>query len=314
MLDISHLPKSTPSNLDYFYNTGGTSSWVTWEKPRGIIMLEMICIGAGGGGSGGYCRNTNASRSGGAGGGSGGFTRLLIPSVFLPDVLYIFVGKGGAGGAASFVNVIAGGVGGAGSVSYVSIAPSTDAIYVACYANGGGGGQVAGTTGATAGTAAAIAAQTSAVMSGLGLFTALAGQAGSNGVVNATATAITYPTTGLLLSGGSGAGGGTTGVGGNITAPTQSSFSIFATRNGGTAGNPGTGGDGGLSLFQPLLFTGGSGGGTGNSIVAGANTAGGKGGNGGLGSGGGGGGSGQLVGGSGAGGDGGDGLIIIRSW
>jgi hypothetical protein len=154
-------------------------------------------------------------------------------------------------------------------------------------------------------------------MSGLGQFFALAGQAGTNGGASA-GTSITYPTTGLLLSGGAsgcGAGGGAS-TAGSIVMPTQSSFSLIPTRVGyitTTTSQQGAHGDDGMTLLQPLMSTGGAGGSAANDV---SNTGyGGRGGHGGLGSGGGGGGGGgQRAGASGAGGNGGDGLVIIRSW
>ena len=310
MLDLLHLPKSTPGNVDYFYNTGGTS-WVTWEKPRGIIMLEIICIGAGGGGRSGWC--STSSRSGGGGGGSGGFSRLLIPAIFLPDVLYISVGRGGAGGASATVSGTAN-AGTSGNSSFVSIAPSSAAFYVVCYANAGAGAVTGTSSAGTAGVAAAVATQANALMSGLGHFAALAGQTGSSGTSGA-AGAITYPTTGLLLSGGAAGAGGFGSDSGNINVPTQSSFSLITRRVGATGFLNSAGpGDDGLSLFQPLMSIGGAGGGS--SIGGAGGGSGGRGGNGGLGCGGGGGGAASpgAGAGSGAGGNGGDGLVIIRSW
>jgi len=314
MLDISHLTKLTPSNVDYIYNTGGTTSWQTWEKPRGIIMLEIICIGAGGGGRSGWSL-LNANRTGGGGGGSGGFSRLLIPAVFLPDVLYVTVGRGGVGGAPTTTGTANAGFD--GSFSSVNIAPTNSAFYIVCYANAGAGAVVgsAAAGGGTAGVGAGVAVQTTALMSNLGIFSALAGQSGGTGTRTPT-VALTYPTTGLLLSGG-GAGGGGQTVGGDITTPTQSSFSLIPTRTGGQPGDvgvPGSPGADGITLLQPLMSIGGAGGGA-NLNTASSNTGGGRGGNGGLGSGGGGGGAGGTGSpGSGAGGNGGDGLVIIRSW
>jgi len=309
MLDLLHLPKSTSGNVDYFYNTGGTNtSWQTWEKPRGIIMLEIICIGAGGGGRSGWCVNST-SRSGGGGGGSGGFTRLLIPAIFLPDVLYVTVGKGGAGGASATLTGTAN-LGSNGLFSSVNIAPTNAAFYIVCFANAGAGAVVGTASAGTAGFGANGAQPATALMSNLGQFAALAGQSGTAGATVA-GTALAYPTTGLLLSGG-GAGGGGIGIGGDITAPTQSSFSLIPTRTGGIAASPGNPGADGISLLQPLISIGGAGGGSSTSTASGG-AAGGRGGNGGIGCGGGGGGSGPT-GGSGAGGNGGDGLVIIRSW
>ena len=316
MLDLLHLPKSTPGNVDYFYNTGISAvyCWQTWEKPRGIIMLEIICIGAGGGGRSGWCVNS-ATRSGGGGGGSGGFTRLLIPAIFLPDVLYVTVGKGGAGGASTTLTGTANaGANGVGSV--VSIAPGTDAFCFVCLATGGSGAVVGTASAGTAGVGGVVITQASCLMSGLGQFAALAGQSGTAGST-AAGTALTYPTTGLLLSGGGAGGGSSTGVGGNITAPTQTSFSLITTRTGGANALDGGNAADGLSLSQPLMSIGGAGGGASTNIILGGGGSGGRGGNGGLGCGGGGGGAGPSATGgtgSGAGGKGGDGLVIIRSW
>jgi hypothetical protein len=307
MLDLNHLPKPQNGYIDYFYSTG--TSWVTWEKPRGIIMLEIICIGGGGGGRSGW--SSTSIRSGGGGGGSGGFSRLLIPAVFLPDVLYVSVGRGGAGGASTTTAGTAN-VGDPGNTSFVSIAPSTAAIYVACFASPGGGGTAGNSSSGPAGAGAGVATQSSALISGLGIFSALAGQSGNTGG-NGSQTALAYPTTGLLLSGGAAGGGGSGGIGSNITAPTQASFSLITTRNGGGSATIAGPGADGISLFQPLMSIGGAGGGSSSSTTPGVGS-GGRGGNGGFGSGGGGGGAGPSGTGSGAGGRGGDGFVIIRSW
>ena len=308
MLDLNHLPKTGNGNIDYFYNTGNsgitTSCWQTWEKPKGIGTIVITCIGGGGGGRSGD--NSTSSGAGGGGGGSGGFSRLIIPAMVLPDVLYVTVGSGGAGGIGTAVNGDVG-MGTVGTGSYVSIAPSTDAIYVACYANGGGTSVTFSSGGSVGGEAAAVAIRQNALMSGLGQFVSFAGQRGrdgSSGVVQE----IIYPTTGLLLSGG--AAGGSSGTnarnGGAVVVPTQTSFSLISTRNGGVAPN-GNGADG-ISISQPLMSTGGSGGAT-NSDTGRS-----RGGNGGFGSGGGGGGTAVAPTFSGSGGNGGDGLVIIQTF
>jgi hypothetical protein len=317
MLDLLHLPKSTPGNVDYFYNTGGPStSWQTWEKPRGIIMLEIICIGAGGGGRSGWCRNS-LPRSGGAGGGSGGFSKLLIPAVFLPDVLYVTVGKGGSGGTRIFTDSSTIGMAGSdGLFSSVNIAPTNSAFYVVCYANAGAGAANIVVGANSAGAGGAVAVQTSALMSGLGIFTAFIGQTGNAGPSASAGFSLAYPTTGLLLSGGSCGGANSATRGGDVTAPTQTSFSLISTRSGGEATSPGSPGADGLSLLQPLMSIGGAGGASAFFDTNFFSGSGGNGGNGGIGCGGGGGGAGFPggSGGTGAGGKGGDGLVIIRSW
>jgi hypothetical protein len=310
MLDLNHLPKTGNGNIDYFYSTGGSNSWVTWEKPRGIHTIVITCIGGGGGGRSGWC-TTSAIRSGGGGGGSGGFSRLLIPAVFLPDVLYISVGRGGAGGAAATATGSAN-IGFDGSFSSVNIAPTNSAIYIVCYANAGAGAVVGSSTTGTAGSGGAAAVQTTALMSGLGQFFALGGQTGATGPTG-NPTTLAYPTTGLLLSGGGCGGGGVNNVGGSITTPTQSLFSLIPTRNGGNLGSIAGPGADGISLSQPLMSIGGCGGGSSNSTTPGLGS-GGRGGDGGLGCGGGGGGAGPTITGSGAGGRGGDGLVIIQTF
>ena len=297
MLDILNLPKPQNGYIDYFSGdvpVGITTTWRTWEKPRGISMIHITCFGAGGGGGGG----SSVNQLGGGGGGSGGQTILLIPAHVLPDILYVSPGRGGVG-----ANTFAGG-GGDGSASYVSIAPSTDTIYLACYANAGGGGSSSGGFGAN------VAEQANALMSFQGFFFALAGQSGQNG---SGVRNITYPATGLLVSGGAGGGSGgsftSSGFGGSITAPTQSSLSFFSTRSGGTDGTSNRGPDG-ISLFQPLLSTGGAGGGGQGATGIALN---GSGGNGGFGSGGGGvGNAGGSINAGTSSGKGGDGLVIIQ--
>jgi hypothetical protein len=313
MLDLNHLPKTGNGNIDYFYSTGGSNSWQTWEKPRGIHTIVITCIGGGGGGRSGWCSLTT-TRNGGAGGGSGGFSRLLIPAMVLPDVLYIGVGRGGAGGASiTTADSTIGMAGSNGTFSIVNIVTTNNSIYTVCFANGGLGASTV-TNGATntAGSGAAVAAQSSANLSGLGQFFALAGQGGDTGPTT-TPTALSYPPTGLLLSGGGCGGGGQNNLGGSITTPTQSSFSLIPTRTGGINGSIAGSGADGISLSQPLMSIGGAGGGSSDSTTSGLGS-GGRGGNGGLGCGGGGGGAGPTTTGSGAGGRGGDGLVIIQTF
>lgn len=324
MLDLNHLPKTGNGNIDYFFgdtfitgsvNVGFTTtfSWKTWEKPKGIHTIVITCIGAGGGGRSGWPVNASG-RTGGGGGCSGTFTRVIIPAMVLPDVLYVSVGKGGPGGAGSNVQGVVN-QGTPGGPSYVSIAPSTAAIYVACYANGGGVASDNGSSSSASASVASVAAvQSDALMSGLGQFFALAGQAGGR-AFSTLNESVTYPATGLLLSGGA-AGGSAQLSGGSINMPTQPSFNIIPTRIGGTPGSPGQSGPDGITLLQPLMSCGGCGGGAGSGGFQGSGTGGGRGGNGGLGSGGGGGGSGQHIGvaGGGSGGNGGDGLVIIQTF
>ena len=55
MIDLLHLPKPVSGNTDYFIGKSATlgGTWEIWEKPRGINMIRITCIGGGGGGGGG---------------------------------------------------------------------------------------------------------------------------------------------------------------------------------------------------------------------------------------------------------------------
>jgi hypothetical protein len=308
MLDYLHLPKQQNGNIDYFpgfSNTDG-GSWVAWEKPKGTHMIRITCIGGGGGG--GYGQNSTASsRTSGAGGGSGAITIVTIPAYILPDILYVSAGTGGNGGKVVFGS---GTNSTNGSGSYVCVAQSTAAIYTVCIANGGGGGGSNGTT--TAGSGGTVATIADMLLASYGIYNFLGGQSGGTASSSA-ATAITYPTTGLLLSGGV-AGGGGISDSANATAPTQTVYNIFPSVTGGVAGTNGTDGQQGHSIYQPLLSCGGAGGGSSNTTGSGSGTGGSGAGGGFPGSGGGGSGCGSGTGGDRRGGNGGAGLIVIHSW
>jgi hypothetical protein len=214
-------------------------------------------------------------------------------ATMIPDVLYIRVGLGGAA-------VGAGTAGNPGGLSYISIAPDTNAANLLLVsgnvaAQGGGAGAGAGT--ATAGAGSTIATTALCLFSSLGVVTFLAGGIGAaGGGVNAAGSSSTALATGFTC-GGAGGGGvtATNRAGGDVTGAGP-----LVTIAGGAAGsNPG---GPGYNLWAPMCFTGGSGGGSSN------NTAGGAGGDAGQGSGGGGGGGGTTGGGGGAGGTG---LIAI---
>lgn len=296
MIDVLHLPKPQNGYIDYFPGFSATDGgqWEIWEKPRGISFIKIITIGGGGAGAGGSGLN-----AGGGGGSSGGQSTLMIPATFLPDRLYISAGAGGSGGAGATGNT--GGAGTTGSGSYVSIAPSNAAIYTLCYANGGNPG-----VGGAQGAAPGVATIATALQAGQGNFSAFNGQAGGfRGITTTVGASITYPVTGILISGGAG-GGGSASAGGVITAPASqtATYSIFQTA---TAASGATDGSAGVENFSLLLSSGGGGGGGGVLATGGA------GGKGGFGSGGGGGGCGST-GTGGAGGAGGPGLVIISCW
>ena len=95
MLDFFGIPDSPNVDVQRFFGpaTAGLTQWETWRKPRGCKMVYMI--GVGGGSSGGVGVNTGTTSGGGAGGGSGAQSSLLIPAMFVPDILYVQAGAGG---------------------------------------------------------------------------------------------------------------------------------------------------------------------------------------------------------------------------
>jgi len=319
MLDYFNNIKPQMGSIEYYpgLSSSAGNTWQVWNKPRGISMIQITCIGGGGGGRTGWksLTGSGATRSGGGGGGSGGVSFVTIPEFILPDILYVSAGAGGAGGVNSSSSGASAGSGGIGS--YVSITRSTAAIYTICFANGGSGAVVGTESAGTGGLAASVATAAATLLSAQGYLFAFAGQAGSSGNIT-TGTSITYPTTGLLLSGGACGGGGIAAAGQNITAPASqtSVYNIFQTIIGGSNDLSGLDGSSGIELYQPLLSTGGSGGGSSTSAID-SGGSGGNGGAGGFGSGGGGGGAGPTsttISSTNLGGKGGSGLVIINCW
>lgn len=288
MIDFSHIP-SQQDGVSIYY-AKGTTTWQTWEKPRGCSHIWTMCIGGAAGGGGG---GTNA---GGAGGGSGAITTAIFAASVLPDVLYIQPGVGGKGAAGV---ATAGPVtGGAGNRSIISV--TTSGSSVMGYVNISGTVAAAGSTGETAATTAApINGINSAGLLSLGTYTSIAGRAGAAVGVDAT------PLTSTITCGGAGGASTTTTGGGSTLSVDLVTFSTQVISGGGATGQ--AGGNGTWS-WKPMYGLGGAGGG------GSASGRGGNGGKGAYGCGGGGGGIGFGASGGGSGGDGGDGLVIIVSY
>lgn len=309
MLDFFNIPTSFRGDVQTF--TGWAqpavfTDWRVWTKPRGVSMVAILAVGAGGNGGNGAV-GANSTAAGGGGGGSGGQSYVCLPAIFVPDILY----------------VIAHAPGNASSLSTVAINPDTTVTgaNTICRAVAGtNGGNASGATAGVAGTAGGVNAISASVLAGMGVYNFLAGQAGIAGGAAAGGSALTLPTTGLCITGGTGGGGvpgaGSQGTpGGNITGA-----GVLPTLNGGaaqaTATSPGNAGSNGLLCgFRNLEFSmGGTGGGSSHGSATGAGLFGGNGGNGGIGCGGGGGG-GCLTGGTaGIGGLGGAGQVVILAW
>jgi len=288
--------------------------WQTWRKPRGIKWIYML--GVGGGASGGCGVNTATTSGGGAGGGGGGQTTLMIPAMFVPDILYIAAGNGGPAQNTS------GAVGLGGTPTYISIEPNTgmDLNKNLFWANPGTitGSAATATTGGGTGVLATAATIGYMPLAGRGLYnlqTAAAGP-GAGGSPNAVGGDISNaPNTGNVSFPGSG-GGGTSGAGGGIGQSGlilgQDFYPLLSTGAAAASGStPAVDGQGGF-IANHFIFNGGGCGGGGATTTAGGIS--GRGGNGTPGSGGGGSGGATTTNPNVQSGAGGPGFVLILSW
>ena len=303
MIDYFNVSDNALYNQVFY--TKGSTDWQIFQKPNYCRLVSIFCIGGGGGGGAGQQGAGSTSRRGGGGGGSAGYSLGIFSASQIPDTLFVQPAQGGSGG----VGGATGSAGSSGGISYVSIAPNTTSINILVQsgASGGGGGTQGSSTGA-GGSAGSVWA--GSILNNLGLVTSVAGQVGSTGQVGSIPTAIAISS---ITTAGGGGGGYTTSVayaGGNITG---AGFVPTITGGTGFINSNGTDGDGGYMTYnpalnsptrQPLVFTGGAGGGCSNNFIGGA------GGNGAFGCGGGGGGAG-VTSSAGNGGKGGDGIMII---
>jgi hypothetical protein len=306
MFDAFNLPQAFVADVQIFTrpSTVTNTQWLSWHKPRGVAVCNILCIGGGGGGGGGFS-GVAAGAGGGGSGGSSGVSRVELPVAFLPDKLFIQVGAGGVGGLPGAPAT----AGANGVLSYVAVGPDTTAINVVALSGAAaavGGANGTNTAGGAGGAASTIAVIGSMPLAGLGAFNLIAGQVGVIGGDDsgANGTAITIPITSTLCQAGSG-GAGTTASdtqGGECTAISNSWLS--EQRPATPAAGSFNGSDG-PQIWKPFFSFGGLGGS--GSVLGIAGT----GGNGAHGGGGGGGGGGAT---GGSGGDGGAGIVIITSW
>ena len=306
MIDQFNLPPCGKADIQIFQRN---ESWSEWVRPRGRTMAYMFVIGSGGGGGGGYSNTAGGARGGGGGGGSGGFAKLVIPVMFLPEILFCYVPSGGLGGTPGLgggggnTTYISTGIGPAGTMTNTRANPQV--ILKSCETDATGGSAGSLVAAGNAGSGALITLQTNCLLSYCGFWWAAAGvngsagggQGGAVGVNNNTLQA-NYP-----FSGGGG-GAGTTSAdfaGGSQ----QGSGRVPAILGGQTYPSWANSGGAGLTYTMPLIGQGGAGGASQNF------GPGGQGGGGGLGSGGGGGGGGTVA---GSGGQGGPGMAVIICW
>ena len=129
MLDFSHIQATPGVDIQSFFGDSDASGqsatniidWKVWTKPRGINWVYIIGVGAGASGVGGTFTGTSVASVGAAGGGSGAQSMLLIPSIFVPNQLFVQTGLGGRQGTAitSALPSVA------GTATYVAIEPTT---------------------------------------------------------------------------------------------------------------------------------------------------------------------------------------------
>jgi hypothetical protein len=306
---LPSIPGSDIYDLQPNVRTQGEAYWGTWRKPLNRRMCSMIAIGAGGQGGDGRI-NANSTAGGGAGGGSGAMTCLTMPLAMLPDVCYYQVGQPIIGNGAPATRL----------ATYPTIANSNHVVIYAV--NGNQGNSSSSGSGGTAPTAAAASLATDMPMGWMFRTNVLAGQAGIAGGAAVAGAALTLPTTGLIVTGGTGGGGlpaaAATGTnGGSFTVPAAPG--AFPAQAGGagsaTATDPAANGNSGFWIKQAgLYFYGGTGGASTHGTATGAGLQQSRGGDGGIGCGGGG--SGGALTGSAAGspGVGGRGLLLIVCW
>lgn len=306
MLDTFHLP-TAQGGADIQMFTGPATvtnlQWTPWLKPRGKSMLHAICIGGGGGGGGGFSGGSGTNRGGGGSGGSSGITRVTIPLILLPDILYIQVGAGGVG-------IGVGGTAGAGILSWISIYPHFEntnilAVSGATPASGGANG-TSGASG-TFGSGGVIASIATMPLALMGQFNFSVGKdgvtGGAPGVAGTNLDFFSPTTTFGTMSGTGGAGVSSTDLAGGAFNTLANSLLRSYSPDAAPAGS--NDGSGGPMIWKPFFSFGGMGGGSSNT------GPGGNGGNGAYGSGGGGGGGGTT---GGKGGDGGPGLVMMIAW
>ena len=108
----------------------------TWSKPTGLVMVEVVCVGAGGGGGAGSRTASGVVARGGGGGGGGTVSYAQVLAASLASTETVTIGAGGGGGAAVTADNTGGAAGSSGgSTSFGSH----------CVAPGGVGASTNGT-------------------------------------------------------------------------------------------------------------------------------------------------------------------------
>jgi len=223
------------------YDTAGS---YTWSKPTGISTVTILCIGSGG--NGGTVTTTN-----GGGGGGGGTSVITVPAFLVPDTLYLNVGAGGAGNTSA--NYTFASVFNNGWVAQDIFIYAVGGGNASTSSGGAGGANITGTN---------LIWYNSGYATNVGvLINTSVGPGGGTGSNNIARYAFVTGGAGGGAAGGAGAGinaygsipaisGGAFGVNGiDGTTTVVSGMYMFSGGTGGGAGNtttlPGNGGKGG---------------------------------------------------------------------
>lgn len=286
---VTALPNQESKLVQYFMSPGT----FTWEKPPGVSLVSITCVGPGSDGGAGASAVSGTAKLGGFGGGSGAVTTGIFSASMLPDTLYITNGAGNSG--------------------------ANTAVYIDSLSSGAGltynWATLVRAEGALASNTTPGIANANNNFNVLGTYGFINSRTGSRGVAGTTgkgANQTSFATNTLWVTGGAAGGGGTTSAtsanveGGSITSNTTVAIlnNIFNGVPGASLTNTIQASGGFKSLKPLIIFTGGAGGPGATTLSVAAY----PGGDGAPGCGGGGGGGGTT---GSAGGKGGNGFTII---
>ena len=208
MIDLLHIINNPDYDTQYFLGTTGNTAagsyqdYQTWKKPANCTWVYMLCVGGGASGATSLV-GTAVGCYGGMGGATAQETTLIIPAMFLPDILYVQCGMGAIPN--TYFSSTVGSLTMAGLPSYVSIEPSTvqSNNTIVIYSGGGPASlTVSNTTAGGTGPAATNSSIALMNLAGRGQFITIPniiGAAGANGAASSTG--------GLIQVGGMGGAG-----------------------------------------------------------------------------------------------------------
>jgi hypothetical protein len=241
---------STTARLSKFFFIGDTS-WQIFRKQPDTGLMTIQALAGGGGGGGGHTGLAGTQRGGGGGGSNTSFLRCTVAAECFPDLVYILVGRGGLGGAATQA-------GNAGTATIISLEPDISSpIAIICNLTPGNGGGAGTATVGGAGGVAVTAPLSANMNASIMLITSnlSVGTVGAAGGASGVGTATSFNPN-LICGPGAGGGGVTTAnvasAGGAITVG-DSTLLVIRPNNGGAVSTQG--GDGIVwSGYSPFIL------------------------------------------------------------